>query len=107
MVFGSTIGARQFDQPPSITCAWPVVNDDSSDARYSANAADLLGLADAAHRLTRDEGCLHGIQRRALRLGLRGDPLFELTGDETVPGQIALAAYTTRDEVGRNGLGQP
>src|SRR3546814_15010708 len=36
--------AHQLDQPPSMTCSAPVVNDDSSDARYSASNAISCGL---------------------------------------------------------------
>lgn len=36
--------ANQFDQPPSIMWIAPVVNADSSDARYSASAATSSAL---------------------------------------------------------------
>ena len=54
--------------PPSISSDWPVMNDDSSEARNSAPLAISIGLAEATHR---------DVHEAALALGVVGQELGE------------------------------
>ena len=72
-----------------MTWAVPVVKADSSRGEVDRQRGDLLGAAQAAHRLARDEGRVHLVDGLAARRGLLGHALAQrrrLHG----AGQIAL-----------------
>ena len=86
--------------PPSAMNAWPVVNADSSLARWTASAAISPGRAEASHRLAIDE------RLPDLRPTAQGrDPLIE-RGRLHGAGADGVASHPLPDEIGRHRLGE-